>query len=483
VIDDEHAHPTDKTNTGGTKPPHDLEAEEALLGSMLLSPDAIRAASTAGVTLTDFYKPEHSTIYEAIIDTATAGEIADPITVGARAPTVDRKRLIAIQIATPASANAHAYARVVRDLARRRELIAIAYAVGEAAQSGTDATANVARLMVASSLVDTRQRLHNGGGFLFDEREELPAVWGTDDRLLWAAGESLIIGGPAGVGKTTLTIQLVGARLGLLDHVLDFPVEPCRRILYLACDRPAQIRRAFRRVYGDEHRDHLDEHLAFWEGPPPHDFARYPDTLTSMAKDSGADCVVIDSLKDVAIGLSDDDVGAGLNSSMQQALAEGIDIVALHHQRKGQNGQKPKTLEDVYGSTWIAAGAGSVVLLWGAAGDPIVELLHLKQPSAEVGPLKIEHNHNTGRSSIFRGQVDPLVALRDSPHGITARDLAMRETGKAEPTDNERKRAERRLDSLVERHLAHRQAAKKGGADGTTAARYFATTTDQEEPT
>jgi hypothetical protein len=34
----------------------------------------------------------------------------------------------------------------------------------------------------------------------------------------------------------------------------------------------------------------------------------------------------------------------------------------------------------------ITAGAGSVVLLWGAAGDPIVEWRHLKQPAAEVGP-------------------------------------------------------------------------------------------------
>ena len=62
-------------------------------------------------------------------------------------------------------------------------------------------------------------------------------------------------------------------------------------------------------------------------------------------------------------------------------VASEIEVVVSHHQRKatGYN-KKPTTLADVYGSTWLTAGAGSVVLLWGEAGDPIVELTHLGSP-------------------------------------------------------------------------------------------------------
>lgn len=466
-----------------TPPPHDLEAEEALLGSMMLSPDAIRAATTTGIVLTDFYKPEHSTVFQAIVEITAAGEIADPVTVGARAPGVPRVRLLEIQVATPASANALAYARIVRSLARRRELMALAETVRVAAVEGDDTSASVARLMVASAPADTRLRVVAGGTFTLDVPEGVPAIWGADDRVLWANGEELLIVGPPGVGKSTVAVQLVGARLGLLDRLLDLPVAPAGRVLYMACDRPNQIQRAFNRRFGqEENRELLDERLILWKGPPPRDLARNPDLLTALAKDLGADCVFIDSLKDVALGISDDEVGSGLNSGIQQALAEGIEVCALHHQRKGKDGGKPKTLEDVYGSIWVTAGAGSVVLLWGQPGDPLVELIHLKQPAAELGPLQVDHDHNTGTSTISRGDVDPLRVLRSTTHGMTANDLAVMSTGREKPTDVERRKAKRTLDKLVSRTLAHMVDAHAGGAGGTVAARYYATAEEPDQP-
>ena len=476
---------TDRERGQGQTVPHDLEAEAALLGAMMLAADAIRAATTANITLTDFYKPEHSTIFQAIIDTATAGEGTDPITVGARHPDIPRARLLELQTACPASYNGPAYARIVRDLARRRELIAIANAVSEAAREGGDATANVARLMVASTTTDSRQRVADGATFTLDIPATVPAVWGADDRVLWAQGEELLIVGPPGVGKTTIAAQLVAARLGITDRLLDLPVNPAQRVLYLACDRPSQIQRAFNRLFGDEqHREILAERLVVWKGPPPRDFARQPDILTALARDHGADCVFIDSLKDVALGISDDEVGAGLNSSVQQALADGIDVCGLHHQRKGKDGAKPKTLEDVYGSIWVTAGAGSVILLWGQPGDPLVELVHLKQPAAEVGPLQVDHDHNKGRSTVSRGDVDPLRVLRTARQGMTAHDLAVLNTGKEKPTDVERRKAKRTLDRLVDRGLAHvTDGTKSGGPGGTVPDRYHATVAEPDAPT
>src|SRR5688500_7940565 len=64
----------------GRVPPHNLQAEESLLGAMLLSKDAIASAvETVGVD--DFYKPAHAHIFDAITSLYGAGEPSDPVTV------------------------------------------------------------------------------------------------------------------------------------------------------------------------------------------------------------------------------------------------------------------------------------------------------------------------------------------------------------------------------------------------------------------
>ena len=58
--------------------------------------------------------------------------------------------------------------------------------------------------------------------------------------------------------------------------------------------------------------------------------------------------------------------------------------------------------------------------------------------------------------------------------GGTAKDAAQQMFEKSVPTDNERRKAQRRLDALVDRGLANRSEAVLGGSDGTQAARYQA---------
>ena len=70
-----------RRRANGRVPPHNLEAEESLLGAMLLSRDAITAAVEAHVESSDFYKPAHGHIYEAIQSLHGQGEPADPVTV------------------------------------------------------------------------------------------------------------------------------------------------------------------------------------------------------------------------------------------------------------------------------------------------------------------------------------------------------------------------------------------------------------------
>ena len=63
-------------------PPHDVAAEQCVLGGMLLSKDAI-ADVVEVIRPADFYRPAHQLIYEAILDLYGRGEPADAITVAA----------------------------------------------------------------------------------------------------------------------------------------------------------------------------------------------------------------------------------------------------------------------------------------------------------------------------------------------------------------------------------------------------------------
>ena len=490
-------------------PPHDIEAEESLLGCVLHRVDAMAAAHRILAGRDDFYRPAHRLIYDAMSALVARGEQPDPVTVAAELRATGQLEaaggagvLLALQVAPPATDASPLYARVVADLARRRRKIerarAIAAIAADEAQdigraddlarqivedapgAQTDSPADVEAAVVAAT---SSLRFRRGGSFLLDVPETPPALWGSEGQVLWARDESLILCGPAGTGKTTLAAQLVMARLGLLHEVLGMPVEAgTTRTLYLACDRPAQIRRALGRLVTEGDRELLDERFVAWSGPPPKDLAAMPELLVQLAREAKADTVVLDSLKDVAIGLSDDGVGAGLNRAMQTCVAEGVQVLALHHQRKGVGGVKPKTLEDLYGSTWIAAGAGSVVLLWGAAGDPIVELVHLKQPAEEVGPLKIEHDHHAGTSTVTRG-FDALRFLRLRTSPATTMDVARAMFEKTDPTDAQRLKAKRQLERLVREGLARVVAsAQPGGAGGSSATVYVATDGDREEP-
>ncbi len=326
-------------------------------------------------------------------------------------------------------------------------------------------------------LDDLARRFTEGGRFVLDAPDRVPAIWGNGAEVLWAQHEALILAGPPGVGKTTLTGQVVRALIGLQPSVLGYTVRPTAdRVLYLAMDRSAQIARALRRNFTPDDRDVLDQRLAVLKGPPPLDLARHTTMLAELAQTAGASVVVVDSLKDAALGLTDDEVGAGWNRARQTALAAGVDVLELHHTvKRGANGATPTTLADLYGSAWITAGAGSVVLLWGAAGDPIVDLTHLKQPAEQVAPFRVLHDHAAGTSSVWN-PTDPLAVLRAAgAAGLTAGALAGAMFDKVTPSANEVEKARRKLDRLVSTGLAEKVDGTPHPRGGPARAVYRAT--------
>ncbi|MGY4541722.1 hypothetical protein ACVWY0_001635 [Arthrobacter sp. UYNi723] len=308
-----------------------------------------------------------------------------------------------------------------------------------------------------------------GGNFMFDIPDGTPAVWGTGSQVLWAEGEALMLVGPTGVGKTTLAGQVVRARLGLgAGEVLDLPVTPTKsKVLYLAMDRPQQIARSLRRHFDRSEREVINERLVVRQGPPPQDVARNPETLLELALEVGADTVIVDSVKDAAVNLSSDEAGSGYNRARQMLLARGIEVLELHHQKKAHSdGSKPNDLNGVYGSAWIVSGAGSVILLWGEAGDLDLELVHLKQPAAVVGPWKIRNDHTAGTTTRIHG-ADPLDLLVSAGgEGLTATELA-EEMGRDPKSDRDKQKSRRDLDRLTSEGLAESTKEQRGRQQAT----------------
>src|SRR5258707_15847844 len=137
----------------------------------------------------------------------------------------------------------------------------------------------------------------DGASFVLDIPDQIPALWGQGNDVLWAEGESLMVAGGMGLGKTTLAGLLMRAQWGPIgDEVLGLPVaKRPGTILYLAMDRPAQIARSLHRQFNEHQRKVLSERLKVWKGPPPGDVAESPELLAKLAAAAGADTVYLDS--------------------------------------------------------------------------------------------------------------------------------------------------------------------------------------------
>ncbi|HVF75934.1 MAG TPA: replicative DNA helicase [Acidimicrobiales bacterium] len=214
-------------------PPHNLQAEESLLGAMLLSRDAIVDAVQI-VGADDFYKPAHGHVFEAITSLYGQGEPVDPVTVSdelRRADLLDHiggsATLVSLQANTPAISNAARYARIVEEHALLRRLIGVA---GEIAELGYDVPDDVeAAVDRAESMVfevaqrrvtDTTKPLRDLLAASLDRLEALydrgESITGVptgftdlDDRLSGLQPSNLlIVGARPAMGKTSFALNI-----------------------------------------------------------------------------------------------------------------------------------------------------------------------------------------------------------------------------------------------------------------------------------
>lgn len=226
-------------------PPHDLDAEEALIGSCLLSKAGLEAAM--GLTSADFYKPAHGELFEAIVALHHAGQPVDVLTVATRCPDIPRNEISRIQASTPASANARAYADIVRGKALLRRAMMLAYGMREAAAEENldevllrattfagdlgSATVSVEPGIEAQEFVDTVEP---------EQHWLVPGLLRRRERLILTAAE--------GAGKSTLLRQMA---VMLASGIQPFNRTEVRRLRVLLVDLendPTDLQVAFKKL-------------------------------------------------------------------------------------------------------------------------------------------------------------------------------------------------------------------------------------------
>ena len=128
---EEAARPADRT------PPQDMDAEQCVLGAMMMSKDAI-ADVVETLRGSDFYRPAHEQIYDAITDLYGRGEPVDALMVsnllgkrGALIKIGGADYLHTLLASVSVAANAGYYAAIVREKAVLRRLVDASVRIGQ----------------------------------------------------------------------------------------------------------------------------------------------------------------------------------------------------------------------------------------------------------------------------------------------------------------------------------------------------------------
>jgi len=234
-------------------PPHSLEAEQAVLGGLLVDPGAWDRLDGI-VAAEDFYRPEHRRIFETMTGLGQNGSPIDPITVAdalSHAGQLEQAGgfgyIAEMAAKTPGAANVRAYAQAVRERAQLRALIS---AGTEIADSGYNADGRPASELVDeaqaaimalgekldSDLVTTNQALKaviDDIDRKFNSESSITGLatgFADIDRRLSGLQPSdfIVIAGRPSMGKTTFAMNIVENVVLAGGTVLVFSLEMSR---------------------------------------------------------------------------------------------------------------------------------------------------------------------------------------------------------------------------------------------------------------
>lgn len=336
-------------------PPHAVEAEQALLGVLLLVPE--RLPEVAGlVQLADFYNDGHRRIWRHLSEMAEAGESIDALTVSDRIAQwneVDQTGGMSylLELCAPAtpSAKIDAYARLIADRAQRRRLLErvrdieqLAHSAG--AGTGAERIAKAAQLLAdlsvstplpgpAESLLGVEPARALDGDMVF--ADEL-----VED-VLTLHGVSVVYGA-SNSGKTFFAIDLAAA----VARGVKWQ-EKCTTkagVLYLATESPAGVRQRIAAYMKHHDLDMLDVFVAakpinLFESDA--DISRVVSEIAHIKAMYGVDIKLIigDTMARIAAGANEnagEDMGVVMAHADRMCRETQCAFMWIHHSGKDE---------------------------------------------------------------------------------------------------------------------------------------------------
>jgi replicative DNA helicase len=237
-------------------PPHSVEAEQAVLGGLLLDTQAWDQVGDS-VSADDFYRPDHKLIFEAISDLVVDSKALDVVTVSeqlARRGKLDAAGglgyLSTLVRDTPSAANARAYAQIVRERSLLRSLISAGNAIASSVFSDEGLSARDLVNQAEQRVFEIAERGARRSDGAQAVRTMLPGLidkideWHSNpDAMRGVAtgfidfdrrtgglrgGDLVIVAGRPSMGKTTLAINMaenVALDPNVKGSVLIFSME------------------------------------------------------------------------------------------------------------------------------------------------------------------------------------------------------------------------------------------------------------------
>ena len=214
-------------------PPHNLEAEKAALGAVLLDPDALDTALQY-LRADDFYKNRHKLIFDSIIDLSEKNENIDILTVVQQLKASGKLEeaggagyISSLTSEVPSSANIEYYAKIVQEGSVRRHLLKISGNITSGAMDNTVPTGQVLE-EAERDIFEITEKQYVGG--YQSIRELLPGALDAIQKLMksgdvctgvpsgyndldhltngFQKSEFIVIGARPSIGKTALALSM-----------------------------------------------------------------------------------------------------------------------------------------------------------------------------------------------------------------------------------------------------------------------------------
>ena len=212
--------------------PASIEAEQALLGSIIVSPDSFDKISGI-ISTEDFYLDEHKHIYSALLSMYAKNKTIDVVTlVNALVENGDRDEAGGVQYITliaesvPSAANIKDYARIVKDKATLRKVISVCDEINEDAYNESDVRTVIdsaeQKIFDISHNKDTKefrhirdvlQNVYQDMELLAENKGKVSGAktgFSGVDRMLvqMGKGDIVIVGARPGMGKTSFALNI-----------------------------------------------------------------------------------------------------------------------------------------------------------------------------------------------------------------------------------------------------------------------------------